>query len=485
MHDAANRLTSRQRLVRVLGAAGAAAALYLWLAVDAEPTGGDAFSSSQEARGLAAIFVITLILWATEAIPIAVTALLAIVLQPLLGVAGVRDAFASFMSPVFFFVIAMFMIAGSVIESGLDRRLALFLLCKAGTGSKRVVFALMAGTAALSTIMSDVPACAVFMAIALGVLETAGVEPGASRFGKALMMGIPIAALIGGIATPAGSSINVLALDLLDAFSQRHGLDVTVTFVQWMALGVPMVAVLLPVAWWVLVRIYPPEMETIGSITAITAERDRLGPLSPDQGKVVAILGIMMVLWIAGSWIKALNVAVVAMVGAIILFLPGVQLLSWEKAERHIGWDTLLMIGGVTALGQASVTTGLADGLVQTTMGGLTDWPLLWLIPLISLVTVLIHLPLPIAPVVNAVLIPPIAALALTVGINPAVFVLPVAFTASCAFLLPLDAVPLLTFSKGYYRMFDMFLPGVVISVAWIVLMTGIILWLAPLVHLV
>jgi sodium-dependent dicarboxylate transporter 2/3/5 len=86
--------------------------------------------------------------------------------------------------------------------------------------------------------------------------------------------------------------------------------------------------------------------------------------------------------------------------------------------------------------------------------------------------------------VVNAVLIPPIAALALSMNINPILLVLPVAFTASCAFLLPLDAVPLLTFSKGYYRMFDMLLPGAIISLAWIILMTLLIIWVAPLVQI-
>jgi sodium-dependent dicarboxylate transporter 2/3/5 len=165
------------------------------------------------------------------------------------------------------------------------------------------------------------------------------------------------------------------------------------------------------------------------------------------------------------------------------MFMPGIQLISWEKAERHIGWDTLLMIGGVTALGRASIETGLAEWLVQSTMGGIMSWPLFWVIPMISLLTVLIHLPLPIAPVVNVVLIPPIAILAMSMDINPVLLVLPVAFTASCAFLLPLDAVPLLTFSKGYYRMFDMLLPGIIISLAWIVMITILILSLVPLLY--
>jgi sodium-dependent dicarboxylate transporter 2/3/5 len=387
------------------------------------------------------------------------------------------------MSPVFFFVIAMYIIAGVIKEVGLDKRFALFLLAKAGTRSTHVLFAMMLGTALLSSIMSDVPACAIFMAIGIGILNKAKVVPGQSQFGKALMMGIPIAALIGGIATPAGSSINVLALDLFASFSEQHQLDIQISFLQWMALGVPMVIILLPLAWWVLLRCYPPEFDTVGSVNDNKAELQVLGSLSNKEWKTLVIIVTMMALWVAGSWFKQLNVSIVALAGAIIMFMPGIQLISWEKAERHIGWDTLLMIGGVTALGRASIETGLAEWLVQSTMGGIMSWPLFWVIPMISLLTVLIHLPLPIAPVVNVVLIPPIAILAMSMDINPVLLVLPVAFTASCAFLLPLDAVPLLTFSKGYYRMFDMLLPGIIISLAWIVMMTILILSLVPLLY--
>ena len=439
---------------------------------------------SQQSRSLAAIFVFTLILWSTEALPIAVTALLAIVLQPLLEVAATRDAFTAFMSPVFFFVIAMFIIAGSISETRLDKRFAFFLLNKAGTKSTRIILALMIGTATLSSIISDVPACAVFMTIALGIINNSQIKQGQSNLAKVLMIGIPIAALIGGVATPAGSSINVLALDLLEVFALQHQLDIEVTFLQWMALGVPMAMILLPLAWGILIWVYPPEIEQIGSVTSMKSAQKLLGKLSKPELKVIIILLIMMICWIAGSWIKPLNVAVVALLGAIIMFMPGINLITWEKAEHYIGWDALLMIGSVTSLGQASVKTGLAEWLVQATMSGITDWPLFWLIPFISLLTVLIHLPLPIAPVVNAVLIPPIAALALSMEIDPVILVLPVAFTASCAFLLPLDAVPLITYAKGYYRMWDMLKPGIILSFAWIIIMTVLMIWIAPRVQL-
>jgi sodium-dependent dicarboxylate transporter 2/3/5 len=157
-----------------------------------------------------------------------------------------------------------------------------------------------------------------------------------------------------------------------------------------------------------------------------------------------------------------------------------VELLTWREAQEGVGWEALLMIGGVTSLGAVSVETGLAQWLVQAALGGLAGWSPLWLIAAVSAFTVVVHLAIPIAPVINSVLIPPIVLLALDAGRNPALYAVPVAFTASCAFLLPLDAVSLLTYSRGYYRMLDMVRPGVLVSVAWVILMTALLLLLGP-----
>jgi sodium-dependent dicarboxylate transporter 2/3/5 len=166
--------------------------------------------------------------------------------------------------------------------------------------------------------------------------------------------------------------------------------------------------------------------------------------------------------------------------GAAAMFLPGMNLFGWKEVERATGWDTLLMIGGVTSLGAASAKTGLAKWLVEASLGSLHGWNVVLVLLVIGAFTVVVHLLLPIAPVINVVLIPPIALLAAATGHNPALYALPVAFTASCAFLLPLDAVPLVTYSKGYYRMLDMFLPGAVISACWVLLMTALLLLLGP-----
>ena len=448
-----------------IGIAGsiAAAALVLLL-----PTPADL---PPEGQRLAAVFLAAIILWATEAIPIAVTALLVIVLQPIFEVAELEAAFEAFVSPVFFFVLAMFCIAASVSNAGLDRRFAYWLLGRAGTDSRRVIIAIIVGTAATSVVISDVPACAIFMSIGLGVMSRLNLEPGKSSIGKAIMIGVPIGSLIGGVTTPAGSSVNILGLHFIEQFG-----NVRVSFVEWMAIGVPMAVGLVPVACWAILRSYPPEVATIGDAGEIARERAALGSMSLQEKKAASLLSIMMVLWISGSWIEVLDVLTVGLGGAIVMFLPGIRLLTWKQAERAVGWDTMLMIGGVTSLGTASVNAGLAGWLVDLSLGGVASWPIFWVLIAISAFTVIIHLALPIGPVVNAVVIPPIALLALNAGVNPALYALPVAFTASCAFLLPLDAVALLTYSRGYYRMHEMLAPGALVSAVWVVWMTVVML---------
>jgi sodium-dependent dicarboxylate transporter 2/3/5 len=424
---------------------------------------------------MAALFAVALILFVTEAIPIAMTSVLVLMLQPVMGITdNIREAFNSWVTPVLFFVLVMFFIAQAVSVTGLARRFGLWLLMRAGTNSRSVIMVFVIGPGVMSLIMSDVPACAIFMAMGLGIIDKMNLHPGSS-FAKALMLGIPIGALIGGVGTPAGSSINLLGLDQLQQFG-----GITVRFLDWMMIGIPMVIILLPLAGWIIAHFYPPEVATIGGLFDIQRERAELGRMTPAQIKVVVILCVMVVLWILSTWYPIFDVYMVGIGGAVAMFLPGIRILNWKQAQAGTGWDVLLLIGGVTSLGSASVATGLAQWLVDSSLRGIFDWEPIWVIALISAFTVLIHLILPINPVIVTVLIPPLTILANDTGVNPALYALPVAFTASCAFLLPLDAVPLLTYGKGYYRMLDMLPPGFLLSVLWVILMTILLLVIGP-----
>ena len=144
---------------------------------------------SRAGCGLAAIFFLALVLWSTEAIPIGITSLLMVVLPPLLKVVtSIGESTTGYTSPVVFFVIGAYCLAFAVVQSGAGQRFALWLFTCSGTDSKRVILSSMVGTAAISALVSDVPACAIFMALTLPVLEQIDAQPGSSNLGKAMMM---------------------------------------------------------------------------------------------------------------------------------------------------------------------------------------------------------------------------------------------------------------------------------------------------------
>ena len=424
---------------------------------------------------MAALFVLILILWSTEAIPIAIGSLLALVLQPLLGLNDLNTAFENFIGLVFFFVLIMFIVALAWVKTGLAHRFALTMISRAGTESRRVILVFTVGTGLVSLIVSDVPTCAIFMAVAIGIFEKLKLEPGKSQFAKGLMLAIPMGALVGGVGTIAGSSINVLGLQII----QDNG-GPEITFLQWMAIGIPMVLILLPITAFIISKAFKPEIDDIGNIDDIKQELADLGPLTAPEKKVIVIQSLMLAFWIAGTWVPAFNVVTVGVFGATLMFLPGIKLFTWREAQAATGWDILMMAGAVATLGAASSSSGLAQWLVDVSLGGVSEFPVVLILGLISVFTVLIHLMLPVSPVINAIMIPPIMLLAVEAGVNPALYALPVIFTASCAMLIPLDPVPLLTFSKGYYTMFDMFKPGAIISIVWVIVMTAILMFVGP-----
>ena len=155
-----------------------------------------------------------------------------------------------------------------------------------------------------------------------------------------------------------------------------------------MAIGVPMVVVLIPFAWWVLIRVYPPEVESIGDISEFKEELFSMGPLKAEERKVVAILGIIFVLCVLGTWVKSLSTATVLIGGSVVMFFPGINLLTWRDVEKFIGWETVLMIGSVISLGLLATETGLSTWLVNNTLGGITGWNIVLLVAIISAFTV-------------------------------------------------------------------------------------------------
>jgi len=391
-------------------------------------------------------------------------------LMPVLGVAPTFGAAVSGVSnPVIFFVIASFGIAAVFTTLPLSKRILVYILRKFGKNVKLMLLAMMSTTALISGFVSSVPTCAVFMAIALSFLELYDSPEDKRRTGKTFMIAIPVATMIGAIMTPIGSTINLLALNELEAQT-----GMTIPFVQWMAVGVPIAIVTLPIAWFFILKIHKPVEISRGMVKNFIENLDIPKKVSKAEISALVIVGIMLALWVASSWVRSINIMVVALLGASALCIPQIKTLKFDTFFNSIGWDSVFLIATVISLGNLMVSNGVSNWIVSILPVINVSTPILVAFAAVLVFAMLIVIP--VAPSLIVIMGPPLIALAVGTGTSPAVMMLVAAICGCCCFLLPLDTVPLLTYSKGYYSIRDMFVSSLPIQIFLVIVMS---IWLS------
>ncbi|OIQ07599.1 sodium-dependent dicarboxylate transporter SdcS [Moorella thermoacetica] len=412
-----------------------------------------------------AFMVAVVIVWVFEVIPIGISAALFLMIMDILKVFPMKDAMANFATTTLFFILSAFIIAITFINTGLGNRVSLMVSAIFGQKTDRVLLSFMLPTAIISSVLADIPTAVIFSSIAYPLLQKNGCLPGKSNFGKALMLGIPIAAAIGGIATPAGSGLNIMSISLL-----KNTAGVEINFLQWALIGFPMAILLTLAAWYIVLKFYPPEFDHVRGLEDIAKARQDLGPLTVNEKKFIAIFSVTLVLWFTQPW-NHIDPSVVAIITASSFFLPGVKLATWDDVKGKLSWDVLLLLGTANSLAMAIWQLKGAAWLANTVLGGLAGVGLLIVLFAVTAFGIFSHLIIPVGGAVVAVAIPVLAVLAKNTGINPALLVIPIAYTASCVFLLPLDPIPLTTYHYKYWKFWDMMKPGFFISLVWLVLM--------------
>lgn len=364
----------------------------------------------------------------TEALPIIVTSLLMCALMPMLKVTeNLKIAFEGFCEPVIFFVVASFGIAAALTVIPIAHRILKKLLGMFGKNIETVLLALMIACALLSSIISNIPTCAIFMAIALKFLDIYKNEEDKRKTGKAFMIAIPVSSMIGGMMTPAGSSINILAMAQLEKYT-----GFTITFV----------------------KVYHPIQVSEEDIKQFINHLDIPEQLQIREYKVLVIVGGMLLLWVLSSWIHSINIIVVAVIGCSLLFFPGINILDAKTFVKENSWDAFFLVGALTSI----CNMILKNGIIQTAVNAIP--PFTSSVVLMSgICAVLIFGLLLIIPVATALIplvVPLFIIIATHAGVSPIVVVMTASLCACNCYLFPLDTVPLLTYSKGYYSMIDM-----------------------------
>ncbi|RVQ65300.1 DASS family sodium-coupled anion symporter [Croceicoccus ponticola] len=431
--------------------------------------------------------------WMSHAIPLSATAMLPFVVLPLASVATAKDVASSYYSPIIFLILGGAMLALAIERTGLHRRLARALVRLGGHSSFSMLLAFMVATAVLSMLISNTSAALIMIPMAIAVIAAGS---GSARLGDggmpdepvqhgiagALPIGIAFAATIGGFGTIVGTPTNAIAVALLDEM-----LGVKISFARWMAFGLPLVAIALPIAALLIARVQRLSTDRF-DVDAARAALVCEPAWSSPQKRLSVVIVLTFIGWLAAPFVgdalpeDSLTDGTVAVIAALILFvLPdgtGRAMLNWKEANRA-PWDVLLLFGGGLALAGGMAASGLAEWLGQMLLP-LEAVPLfLVAMAICALVILITEFASNVAT--GSAVIPVVAGLIAALGVDPILLAMPAAIAASWGFMLPAGTGPnAIAWASGHVALPAMIRSGLLLDVAGVILLPGVI-WLVVL----
>lgn len=429
--------------------------------------------------------------WISESVPIPVTALLPLVLFPALGLGDIRATAAPFANPIIYLFLGGFIIALAMQKWNLHRRVAISLIGVMGTRPSRIVAGFLLASALVSMWVSNTATALMMLPIALSVVQLlpagAASSPGQRAFSTALMLAVAYGATTGGMATLIGTPPNAL---LAAYVTNVYGL--TLGFGQWMLLGVPVMLVTLPLVYLVLTRISfrldPGELP--GMKELIAREKAGLGRFSRGEAIVTVVFVGTALGWVfqplLAQAVPLLTDTTIAMMGAIALFLAPIDARRGEfamdwAATKSLPWEVLLLFGGGLSLAGNIEKHGLSRYLGDLA-GGLHGVPMLLTLCVICL-GILMLTELTSNTATAATFLPIVAALALSLGQNPLLFLIPAALAANCSYMMPVGTPPnAIVFGSGMVTLPQMARAGMWLNILLVPVIVGLLLLLGPLV---
>ena len=382
--------------------------------------------------------------WIFEPIPIPATSLIPFAAFPLAGILPNKAIAQAYGHWLILLLLGGFILSVAMEKSGVHRRLAFNMIrLVGGTEPRRLILGFMLATALLSGWISNTATTLMMLPVALALSDELP-EPESVR---ALLLGLAYAASIGGIVTPIGTPPNIV---LMGIYQEATGADIG--FLDWMLLGGPIALVLLATAWLYLTRSIPKSNS--GSTSSLDALPE-LGPMSSHERRILVVFGLTALAWITraqpfGGWTGMLGLTTVgddtvALAAVVVLFLvpsgqaSGERLLDWESATK-IPWGLLILFGGGIGIAKAFGASGLSEAIGQS-LTTLNTWPMLVSVGLICLVVTFLT-EMTSNTATTTLLMPILAAAAISAQLEPLTLMLPAALSASCAFMLPVATAP-------------------------------------------
>jgi len=479
---------------RLIGAIGAPIlALIVWFTPISDLT--------VEGHKVLAIVTLVALWWITEPIPIPVTSLLGPTLCVICGAVTVKNAFSAFANPMIFLFMGGFIIAKAMMVNGLDKRIAYGIMSMkwVGDSPRRIFFAIGIACCLCSGWISNTATAAMMFPIALGLLNAIkdmmaanGREINLStyKYATGLMLMTAYACSIGGVLTPIGTPPNIIMLGFLSDLE-----EIQISFFEWMIWGFIAMVLYFIVAYIVLIRMFPADVEHIAGAREFIQEKVRaLGRWNKAQKITLFCFLVAVVLWVApgvlsiaygsnSDVMKTYNrlfpEAIAAMVGGLLLFLipvdvrKGTTAISWKDAVQGIEWGTLLLFGGGLAMGGMMYQTELSEWLGNAIVNMMGGHPSHLVFILVFCVTTLLLSELTSHTAATNMIGPLAIGAAVSAGFSPAPVAVGVALSASLGFMLPVSTPPnAIVYASGYIPITKMIKTGVIIDFIGILFIT-------------
>ena len=412
------------------------------------------------------VFLAAIVLFVCQVAPLAVSCLTLMVLLPYFNITTLNQIFADFGGTSFFFVFFCFGVTGALSNTTIPMRISAWITKVSKGNPKTLVFGFLFIATLMSGFLSNFGTLIMFYGIIFMFLKSAGLKPGESRLGKCLMIGLPFACGNGGFISPAGSPGNLIAQSLL----QAQGVDVS--FLQWFVMCLPFALIMCLLVSISLIVIFKPEAMPMEAQQAVFAEKDKLGPMEGKEKKAIVIIIVTILLWFAGTWVKALNTTVVAGCDFFLMFMPGIDLMDWKSYVREADWNLLMMVGSVAVTMGCVNSTGAMTWIADKFFSGLGGMGIYAVMLIVGFVVCYLRVLIPTAPSVAAIFVPIMIGIAQIVGsqYTLALAMIPVFWAGATITLLYTEPIYLYTHGAGYYSASDLFKGGLVPTLLMLVI---------------
>jgi sodium-dependent dicarboxylate transporter 2/3/5 len=403
------------------------------------------------------VFFLCVSLWATNLIPLSITSLLAIALIPLLGIMDASQAYSFFGNKAVFFILGIFILSAAMIGSGLSSRLSMWVMKHLGKTPKDLISSIYFFGALLSCFMSEHAVAAMMFPILIEIVTALQLKKGESVFAKALFFAMAWGCIIGGAMTVLGGGRVPLAVEILEKVTQGAS---SIGILEYTYYSFPLVLLLLGTGWFVLLFMFPSDLEDIQPARKIIMEKSRtLGAITFQEKGIALVMALTIFTWFGYG--DSLGIANIAIISLVLLF--SFNLINWKLVEPHINWAIILMYGGAICLGEVMATSGAALWLSQSIFSGTVQSPTLFLIS-IAVLSLLFTTFMSNSAVI-AILLPPAISMCEAYGISPALATLTVILPSNFAFILPI-ATPAsaLAYSARYFSLGEMVRAGTLLS---------------------